>query len=305
MTTGPVFSAIPERIISMSPAATEILFALSLGERLVGITRFCDYPPEAAKIPKVASLLDINLETLLSIAPDFMVLDNLNESLKERIERLGITTFVLHHETLKELCDSIEELAAACSVFERGKILADSMRARFFQAEALTRSLPRPKVVAAVDRDITDPVIRSLYIAGKNSFYDELIYLAGGRNAFTIEGLSYPRLTAEGLIGLDPDLIIDIVGDHGFRDGVRPDNLLTQWDSRPELRAVKEKHIYLLAGNYALHPGPRLVLLLQDFLTFIHPELKLSDPKPSDPAPAPSEPKLTELAYSDRIPPAK
>lgn len=140
----PAFAAAPERIISMSPAATEILFALSLGDRLIGVTRFCDYPPEVEKIPRVASLLDINLETLLTLSPDLVVLVDLNEALKERIERLGIATFTLRQETLEELCDSIEGLAAACGVADRGKALAGSMRADFRRVAALTASLPIP-----------------------------------------------------------------------------------------------------------------------------------------------------------------
>ncbi len=269
----PVFAAAPMRIISMSPAATEILFALSLGDRLIGVTRFCDYPPEVARIPRVAGLLDINLETLLTLAPDLVVLVDLNEALKESIGRLGIAAFTLRQETLKELCDSIEGLAGACGVADRGQALADSMRADFRRAEALTASLPHPRVLVAVDRDISDPVIRSLYAAGQESFYNELIRLAGGRNAFEAGGVTYPRLTPEGLLGLDPDVVIDIVGDHGLKEGLDLDFVRNQWKSLPDLKAVRENRVCLLAGNYALHPGPRLVRVLEDFVRFIHPEV--------------------------------
>ncbi|MDR1649332.1 MAG: helical backbone metal receptor [Synergistaceae bacterium] len=262
-----------ERIVSMSPAATEILFSLSLGDRLIGVTRFCDYPPEANKIPRVADMLDISLETLLDLTPDLVVLVDLNASLRERIERLGIATFVLRQETLGELCDSIEELGRVCSVPEKGKTEADSLRGALAEADKLTAGLGRPRVAVAVDRDITDPVIRSLYIAGKESFYDEMIRLAGGRNAFETWGVTYPKMSAEGLIGLDPDVIIDLVGDHRIDEGVTQEDLKAQWRSVPELKALKEGRIHLLMGNYALRPGPRVVRALFEFMGFIHPEL--------------------------------
>ncbi|MDR2174536.1 MAG: helical backbone metal receptor [Synergistaceae bacterium] len=262
-----------ERVVSLSPAATEILFSLSVGGRLVGVTRFCDYPPEAEKIPRVADMLDISLETLLDLAPDLVVLIDLNAPLRERIERLGIRTFVLRQETLDELCGSIEALGEVCSVPERGRALADSIRGALAEAGRLTAGLPRPRVAAAVDRDITDSVIRSLYIAGRDSFYDEMIRLAGGRNAFETGGVTYPKLSAEGLIALDPDVIIDLVGDHRLGEGVTREDLEAQWRSVPELKALREGRIHLLTGNYALRPGPRVVRALFEFMGIIHPEL--------------------------------
>jgi iron complex transport system substrate-binding protein len=271
----------------MSPAATEILFALSLGDRLVGVTRFCDYPPEVEKIPRVADMLDINLETLLDLNPDLMVLVDLNAALGERAGRLGIPTFVLSQDTLGGLCDSIEALGRVCSVPERGEELARSMRGAFARAERLTDGSPRPRVAVAIDRDITDPIIRSLYIAGRESFYDELIRFAGGRNAFETGGVTYPRLSAEGLLTLDPDIVIDIVGDHRLDAGVTPEDLSTQWKSLPELKAVREGRVYLLTGNHALRPGPRVVEALADFLRFIHPEIALPENALSEIVPEP------------------
>ena len=263
-----------ERIVSMSPAATEILFSLSLGDRLVGITRFCDYPPEAEKIPRVADMLNISLETLLDLAPDLVILIDLNASLRERIEQLGIRTFVLRQETLGELCDSIEELGQVCSVPEKGRAAADSIRGDLAEADNLTAGLDRPRVAVAVDRDITDSsVIRSLYIAGRDTFYDEMIRLAGGRNAFETKGVTYPKLSAEGLIELDPDVIIDLVGDHRIGESANQEDPEAQWRSLPELKALKEGRIHLITGNYALRPGPRIVRALFEFMSVIHPEL--------------------------------
>ena len=261
------------RIVSMSPAATEALFALGLGDRVIGVTQYCDYPPEALSKPRVATLLDINLETLLSLSPDLVVLVDLNESLKERIERLGVRTFTLWHRSLGELCDSIEGLGATCGVPDQGRELADSLRGAMREARERTKGLSRPRVAVAVDRDVTDPTIRSIYIAGRASVYDEMIRLAGGANAFETEGVTYPRLSAEGFLGMDPDVIIDLVGDHSFQKGLISEDIRAQWRSLPELRAFQGGRIYIRFGNDALHPGPRLLAILRQFVAFIHPEL--------------------------------
>ena len=261
------------KILSMSPAGTETLFALSLGDRLVGATPFCDYPPEALKLPRVASIMDLNLETLLTLSPDLVVLDDMNAFLKDRIEQMNIPTFVLHHKSLTALCDSIEELGSACGGEGAGVELADAMRGAMREAAELTKGRARPRVVVAVNRDVTDPSIRTLYIAGRGSVYDEMLRLAGGENAFETEGVAYPRLSAEGLLALDPDVIIDLTGDHGFQMDLVSGDIVAQWSSLPGLRALKEGRVYVRFGTDALHPGPRLVGIVRQFASFLHPEL--------------------------------
>lgn len=262
-----------ERILSMAPAATEILFAMGLGDRIVGVTQYCDHPPEALSKPRVATLLDIDLETLLAISPDLVILSDLNETSKARIERLGIATYTLWHRSLDELCASIEGLGAACGEDERGRAVAGELRMAMRDAQELTRGRERPRVVVAVDRDVGDPSIRSIYIAGRESVYDEMIRLAGGVNAFERTGVTYPRLSIEGFLGLDPDVIIDIVGDHGFQLGLVSEDVRAQWTGLSDLKAFKEGRIYVRFGNDALHPGPRTARVLRQFVAFIHPEL--------------------------------
>ncbi|GHV35309.1 hypothetical protein FACS1894187_07750 [Synergistales bacterium] len=258
----------------MSPAATEVLFSLGAGGSLVGVTRFCDYPPDVfqKKIPRLTDMLDVSPEMLLTMAPNLVVLDNLNFNLKERIESLGIDVFVLRSDTIPTLCDSIEGLGGVLGAREKGAVLAASIRGELDSIRLLTESLPRPRVAVVVDRDLTDPLIHSLYIAGRESFYDELINLAGGENAFTMTGVTYPRMSAEGLLTLDPDVIIDIVGSHAGSK-LNGGAIQNQWKTLPELKAVKNGRVYLVWGDEALRPGPRLLGVLRRFASCVHPEL--------------------------------
>ncbi|GHS95524.1 ABC transporter substrate-binding protein [Synergistales bacterium] len=254
------------------------MFSLGAGDALVGVTRFCDYPPDVfqKEIPRLTNMLDVSPEMLLTVAPDLVVLDNLNFNLKDRIENLGIDVFVLRSDNIPTLCDSIEGLGSVLNLRERGSEIASSIRSELERIRLLTNGLPRPRVAIAVDRDVKDPLIHSLYIAGRESFYDELINLSGGENAFNMAGVTYPRMSAEGLLALDPDVIIDIVGSHAgyeLNSGAIQSAIQNQWKSLPELKAVRGARVYLVQGDEALRPGPRIIGVLRRFAIFIHPEL--------------------------------
>lgn len=210
----------PKRILSMSPAGTEVLFALGLGDRVVGITKYCDYPPEAMTIPRLSTMTEVSLETLLREAVDLVVMEDINSGLELQIEKLGLPVLVMRHSSIEELIASAEALGYACGVGERAYAFRQTLQKQTDVLRVSIAALPRPRVLVVVDQDISDAVIRSIYVAGKRSFYDELIEIAGGVNALT-EDLSYVRLSSEGILTLQPDVIINIVGEHGLGKGDR------------------------------------------------------------------------------------
>lgn len=263
---------VPTRIVSMSPAGTEILFALGLDDRLLGVTRYCDYPPEAAQLPQLSSMTEVNLETLLRLDTELVVMEDINSGLGGQIEKLGIPVLVLHHNSLAELRASIEAVGKVCGASERAEALSRAIGEDIERIKKATAPLKRPKVLVAVDRDIADASIRSLYVAGSRSFYNELVEIAGGTNVLE-ESLPYARLSSEGLLSLQPDVIIDIVGDHGFAKGVTREQVERQWQTVPELNALSSGRIHVLMENAALRPGPRIARLTEIFASFIHPEL--------------------------------
>lgn len=267
---------VPMRIVSMSPAGTEFLFALGLGERLQGATRYCDYPPEASQLPRLASMTEVNLETLLRLKTELVVMEDINSGLGAQIEKLGIKVFTLHHNSIEELLTSVEGLGRICGVPEQAKLLSRSIAADIEAVRQRTVSSTKPKVLLSIDRSLNDVPIRSLYAAGKYSFYNQLIEIAGGTNVLE-ENLSYARLSFEGLLALQPDLIIDVVGDHGLIAGTPSDKLQQQWNSMSGLKAVQSGRVYVLTDNAALRPGPRIAELVRTLSSFIHPERVADD----------------------------
>ena len=200
-----------QRIISLSPNVTEILFALGLGDKIVGVTRFCSYPPEAKKKMKVGGYLDPNYEAIVSLKPDVVVLLSGFESIKNSLSELGIKYLEVENKTVAEIMESIDYLGKQFSVEQQAKTILAEMRSKINRIKQKTNHSTRPKVLIVVERNLGTGAIEDVYVAGKNTFYDELINMAGGINAFEDEKIAYPIVSAEGIIHLNPDFIIDLI----------------------------------------------------------------------------------------------
>jgi len=268
----PDFQVQYNRIISLSPNITEILFALGLGDKVVGVTRFCKYPPEAKEKMQVGGYLDPNYEAILSLKPDVVVLLPENEQVKNSLSELNIKYLVVNNKNVSDILKSIDFLGKEFSVNKKAENITSNIRVKMNRIQAKTNDSNRPKVMIVVERTMGTGVIEDIYIAGKNTFYDELINMAGGRNAFENEMIAYPILSAEGIIHLNPDFIIELVPQLEHTK-ISISLLLKDWQSLPQLNAIKNHHIYLISQDYAVIPGPRFILFLEDLVRMIHPEI--------------------------------
>jgi iron complex transport system substrate-binding protein len=167
---------------------------------------------------------------------------------------------------------SIVFLGQTFGAEQRAEDMLSDIRAKMHLIEEKTKNAKRPKVLIVIERSLGAGVIEDVYIAGKNTFYDELIQMAGGVNAFEDEKIAYPILSAEGLIHLNPDFIIDLVPQLE-QIGQNAATLKKDWEVLAQLDAVKRQHVYILSGDYAVIPGPRFILFLDDLAKIIHPEI--------------------------------
>lgn len=277
----------PGRIISLAPSITEVLFALGLGDRVVGVTRYCDFPPEALTVPRVGGYLDVNYEAALGREPDLVVLLREHEEARERFERFGIEVMAVDHSKVDGILGSIESIAQRCGIREEGIFLRRKLveridRIRGAIALSTPRPLapssspstrdPRPTVMVAVGRSLESGAAGEVFVSGRDGFYDDLIRLAGGVNAYADDTLKLPALSAEGISRLDPDVIIEMVPD--VHDPSAGDRMAERWKSIPALEAAVEGRVHVLGGDYVVVPGPRFVLLLEDMARLIHPNLQ-------------------------------
>ncbi len=261
-----------QRIVSLSPNITEILFALGLGERIVGVTRFCNYPPEAQLKPRVGGYLDPNYEAILRLKPDVVVLISEFEQIKAFLSELGIKSLIVDNKTVSDILSSIEHLGVVFGAEEQAeKILAD-IRTRVDRIEKGTKDSKRPKVLIVIERTLGTGDIEDVYVAGRNTFYDELIKMAGGDNAYDVKKIAYPILSAEGIIHLNPDVIFDLIPQLE-QTGLNIATIEKDWERLHQSNAIRNHHIYILSQDYAVIPGPRFILFLEELARMIHPEI--------------------------------
>jgi len=254
----------PDRIVSLAPSLTEIVFRLGAQERLVGVTRFCNVPPEATRLPRVGGVVDPDVERIVAARPD-LVLCTTDGNPKEKVrvlEEMGIPCFAVGPQDLSAVFRTIERIGILLGVPERASREAESLRER---TERVSGSGPcavpggeaaggsprfRPRVLFAVS---TSPVI----VAGTGTFLDELIRRAGGSNAAQRFSGRYPRLSVEDLVAASPDilLIAAMLGVERFPETV------TRWE---EIPAFRDREVHSLDGDLVTRPGPRMVDALEE-----------------------------------------
>jgi iron complex transport system substrate-binding protein len=264
------------RIVSLSPSTTEILFALGLGDRVVGVTRFCNYPPEARRLRRVGGYLDPNYEAIASLAPDLVILLPEQDRARRFLDELGLGHITVDNKTVGDILGTIELVGTVCGAGGAARALVDSIEGRLTLIRDKTRALPHPRVLVAVERTVEGGTLREVYVAGIGTHYDELIRAAGGVNAYDRRRIDYPMLTAEGIIQCNPEIIID-VRPLLAADSLRIAGAVREWETVSAVDAVKNGRIRVLTGDYAVIPGPRFIELLGELARTIHPELDWSD----------------------------
>jgi len=263
----------PQRIVSLAPSLTETLFALGLGERVVGVTRYCAHPPEALELPKIGGYLDPSYEALLSLQPDLVVLIPSNDETERRLESLGVRVLQVDQHDVDGVLESITVLAAACGVPEQGAILRASVEERLKKVADRIAGRPRPRAVVVVGHDVGGGVVRSVWAAGPDTFYDDVLRIAGGVNGVEKGLARYPELSREGLAAVDPDVVLDVIA--GLEDrGLELREIRDSWLALVELRAVREGRVEILDGDVMVVPGPRLPEMVENIARALHPELE-------------------------------
>ncbi|GAB6187316.1 helical backbone metal receptor [Thermopirellula anaerolimosa] len=263
-------TAVPQRVVSLSPSITETLFALGVGDRVVGVTDFCRYPPEAADLPKVGGYLNPSAEAVLRLQPDLVIVPAGAQRFEEMFEHFSLPVLTVDHRNLEGVFASFETLGRVFGVEERGRKEAAMLRERLDRVAERWRGRPRPRVLLAIDRTIEENRLRDVYAAGDDGFLDQVIELAGGENAAKHLGVPFPVLSAEGILRLDPEVIVDLVGDMPAAD-VDREVILSGWKQVREVAAVRTGRVYILS-DVPVVPGPRTPLLVERLARCFHPE---------------------------------
>lgn len=251
----------PQRIVSLAPSITETLFALGLGDRVVAVTTFCDYPPAARALQKVGGYMDPSYETILRIEPDLVVLMSEHTVVQRFLRARRIPLLRIDNHDIRGIVRSFRLIGEACGRTEAADSLVNVVRTELAAAASDTTG-PAPRVLLCVGRDnVGSGRISRVYAAGCSTFYDELLRAAGGVNAYPDSGIQYPHLSAEGVVAMAPDIVVDMMAsmDDASRGTVRGD-----WERLTVVPAVRSGMVFCLTGKHLTIPGPRIVMILRD-----------------------------------------
>ncbi len=259
-----------QKIVSLAPSNTEILYAIGAGKQVVGRDEFSDYPAEAKSVASVGgSMGQYSTEAIVAAKPDLVLAAEINTpELVKQLEDLGLTVYYLKNpKTLEEMYSNLEIVAQLTGHEAETKTLIDSLKTRVAAVDEKIKTVTdKPVVFYEIDAtDATKP-----YTYGPGTFGDLLISRAGGVNLATAAGITdaYPQVSLEQIVKTNPSMII--LGDSNFGTTADAVKARAGWDS---IDAVKNDKIFPFDDNLVSRPGPRLVDGLEQLAKLLHPDL--------------------------------
>jgi iron complex transport system substrate-binding protein len=251
-----------QRIVSLAPSITEILFALGAGPRVVGVTQYSNYPPEAARLPKVGSYVNLSLEKILALRPDLVIgiRDGNPKAVIDRLAELGVPCYIVDPTSLDGVITTVGNIGRTVGREEAADQIAGQMASRIREVERRVAGLARPRVFYQIG---VEPIVS----AGQGTFPNILIEAAGGKNVAGAMA-AYPQLNVEQVLVARPEIIIvtSMTREYDF------ERVKSFWGRWPDLPAVAGARIYVVDSDLMDRPSPRIVDGLETLARLIHPE---------------------------------
>ncbi|HEX6988023.1 MAG TPA: cobalamin-binding protein [Bacillota bacterium] len=258
----------PERIITLAPSHTEVLFTIGAGDRVVGVDSFSDYPAEAAELPRLGGLTDTNYEQIVALAPDLALAIGGTDEQVARLEELGIPVVVSPPETLDDVLASIEHLGRVVGAREGAARVVAEMRGRIDAVAQAVAGVPEAERVRVFLEIWNDPLMS----VGPGAFMHDLIQAAGGVNIFGDADSPWPVVSLEAVVERDPQVVITLF-DEAYEQLLAGER--AGWEG---VSAVRDGRVMLVDENVVSRPGPRLVDGLEQMARFFYPDLLGQEP---------------------------
>jgi iron complex transport system substrate-binding protein len=247
----------PERIISLAPSNTEILFALGLGNRVIAVTDYCNFPPEAKEKPKIGGYSTVNIEKVISLNPDLVIAAYGNGAETIEFLRKYFPVVALNPKNLSDVMRNIELLGKITGEEENASKIVKMMKSKIEGVKKRVNESRKVKVAHIVWHD-------PIWVSGKNTFVDEMITIAGGENAFDFEG--WRIVGKEDLMAKNPDVIIVNAGT-GMSKGR---DVIYEAVMKMDLKAVEQGRVYLIDPDLISRPSYRLVYALEEIADYLN-----------------------------------
>ncbi len=260
-----IIKGVPERIISLSPANTEIVFALGLADNLFGVTEYCDYPPEAQEKDIIGDFVSPSIEKIIELEPDLVLASTMHEEQVHRLEELEIAVLVVEPGSVEELYDSISLVAEMTGATTAGEELIASMQERINAVQDAVGTIDPEDRVKVYYEVYSDPLMS----AGPGAFVHDIITLAGGINIFGDVNEDYPMISSEAVVEMQPEVIL-FPAVHGTAASVSG-MLLDRpgWESIP---AIKENRVHVVSDDSFANPSTRMVDNIEEAAKLFYPD---------------------------------
>lgn len=262
-------AATPQRIISLVPALTEMLFAIGAGPQVVAVSSYDTYPPEAASRPKVGALLDPDVERILSLRPDLVATYGSQTDLKTQLQRASILVYDYRHAGLADVLTTLRDLGRRTGHGGQAESVAAGIERALTNTRLRTSGAPRPRTLLVFGRETG--ALRNVYAAGGRGFLHDMLVAAGGENVFADVARESVQATTEVMLTRAPEVILE-VREGPILDAAAQARLASDWARLASIPAVRAKRVHVVSGDGLVVPGPRVAAAVEALARALHPE---------------------------------
>lgn len=261
----------PQRIVSIVPAVTEILFEIGAGDQVVGVGSFDKYPPAVASRPRVGALVDPDFERVLALKPDLVMVYGTQSTFIDRLARAGIPMFRYEHAGLADITTTIRAVGRRLGSVPQAALVIDRILREIETVKKAVAQRPRPRTAILFDREAG--TLRTMFASGGVGFMHDMLEIAGGDNVFADVKRQNLQVSAEMLLARAPEVIIEVQTYAGWTPE-KAASERTVWNALPGLPAVRSGRIHILIDDRLTVPGPRVGEGIAILARALHGELK-------------------------------
>jgi len=258
----------PQRIVSLVPALTEMLYAIGAGPQVVAVSSYDAYPPEVTTLPRVGALVDPDTERIISLKPDLVITYGSQVDLQAQMKRASIPTFDYRHGGLSHILVTMKELGARTGHDGAAQQAVAGIETRLAAVRARVAGRRRPKTLLVFSRE--PKTLRNMYVSGGRGFLHDMLDMAGGDNVFSGMDRESVQVSTETILAYAPEIILELRPDD-IPAGQPMQDELASWGRLAAVPAVKNHRVLFIAGQAVTVPGPRVADSVERMAKALHP----------------------------------
>jgi iron complex transport system substrate-binding protein len=258
----------PQRIVSLVPALTEVLYAIGAGPQVVAVSSYDEYPPDVKTLPRVGALLDPDTERIISLKPDLLITYGSQVDLQAQMKRAGIPTFDYTHGGLSHILVTMKDLGVRTGHAAQADTAVAAIEARLAAVRARVAGKRRPRTLLVFSRE--PKTLRNMYVSGGRGFLHDMLEIAGGDNVFNDIDRESVQVSTETILARAPEVILELRPEE-IPAGQPMQDELASWARLASVPAIRDKRVLFIAGQAVTVPGPRVADSVERMAKALHP----------------------------------